>query len=139
MKASRTRLVLAGLLWAAVYNLLWGAAWFTFMRREWHDAAAALGRPNPFGGAEVWLVMAALSLPIGIAILAYAAGHALSPAQAALRASLLIWVLMTMGMTGWGLSDSYSARVLALDSMVNFIAMLAAALAGVWMLRRSSH
>jgi hypothetical protein len=78
-----TRVVAGGVLWAAVYNLLWGAAWFAFMRRQWHNAAAALGRPNPFASSEVWLVMVALSLPIGIAVLWHAAGRAPAAAPAA--------------------------------------------------------
>jgi hypothetical protein len=36
-----------GLLWALVYNLVWGVAWFTLMRREWLNAVAAIDGSLP--------------------------------------------------------------------------------------------
>lgn len=130
------RLVASGALWAVVYNFVWGAAWFAFMRREWQDAPAALGRGMPWP-AEVWFIMAVLSLPIGVAIMAYAASRAPSVARVAVYAAVAVWVLMTMGMAGWGWSESYSLRILILDSIVNLVAMVAAALAGAWSLRQA--
>jgi hypothetical protein len=43
-----------------------------------------------------------------------------------------VWVLMTMGMARWGWQDSLSMRVIALDSIVNLVGMVAASLAGGW-------
>jgi len=130
------RVVASGALWMVVYNLLWGAAWFRFMEREWREAAAAIGRPQPFG-AEVWFVMIALSLPMGVAIMAYTAGRPRSAQKSGLKATLALWVLMTMGMAGWGWQESLSVRVIALDSIVNLAAMAAASLAGVWSQREA--
>ena len=116
-----------------VYILVWGVAWFAFMRTEWLQAMAALNRPLPWV-FESWVLWLALSLPIGIPIMAYVASRARSaPApRTALHASLALWVLMTMGMAGWGWQDSLSIRIIALDSIVNLVAMVAASLAGAW-------
>src|SRR5437868_14983802 len=96
------RVFAGGLLWTAVYNLVWGAAWFAFMRNEWLGAMAAINRPLPFT-ADIWIFWIALTLPIGIAIMAYAAGPAQSghTAKAALYPSAALWLLMTLGMAGW--------------------------------------
>jgi len=132
------RVVAGGALWTVVYNFVWGAAWFAFMRREWLDAMAAIERPMPFT-AEVWFLMVVLSLPIGVAIMAYAAGRARSATatKTAVYASLPLWLLMTLGMAGWGWQDSISMRVIALDSIVNLVALVAASLAGGWSQREA--
>ncbi|MDP9268260.1 MAG: hypothetical protein M3P27_08045 [Acidobacteriota bacterium] len=82
--------------------------------------------------AEVWFVWVVLSLPIGVAIMAYSAGRAHSAPKAAVYAAVALWALMTMGMAGWGWQESLSIRVIALDSIVNLVGMLAASLAGGW-------
>ena len=133
---NRRRAVASGALWTVVYNFLWGAAWFAFMRREWTEAATAIGRPMPWT-AEVWFVMVVLSRPIGVAIMAYSANRKPFVARAAVYASLPLWLLMTLGMVFWGRQDSYSLRVIALDSTVNLAAMVAAALAGDWSQREA--
>src|SRR3989304_5179437 len=56
------RVVASGALWTMVYNFVWGAAWFAFMRREWIDAMAAIERPMPFT-AGGWFLVVVLSLP----------------------------------------------------------------------------
>ena len=60
-----------------VYNLVWGVAWFVFMRKEWRDAFAAIKRPLLFT-ADIWIFWMVLTLPIGVAIVAYAANPARS-------------------------------------------------------------
>jgi len=112
-----------GVLWAVVYNLLWVAAWFAFMRKEWLDAVAA-SSPLPLT-PEVWFLWAALTLPIGAAIMAYAETQVRSTPKA-LYATILLWLLMTIGLAGWGRQRSLSMRVIALDSAVNLVAMVAA-------------
>lgn len=114
-----------------VYNFVWGVAWFAFMRREWLDAVAAIRKPMPWT-AEVWFLMVVLSLPIGVAIMAYSAGRSRSAPKAAVYAAVALWLLMTMGMAGWGWQESLSMRVIALDSTVNLVGMVAASLAGGW-------
>ena len=127
------RVFAGGTLWAVVYNFVWGVAWFAFMRREWLDAMAAIKRPLPLNPA-VWDFWVALTLPIGVAAMAYVASRARSaPApKTALYAGLALWVLMTMGMAGWGWQESIPVRVIAMDCSVNLVAMVAASLAGGW-------
>jgi hypothetical protein len=76
-RLSWMRVTAVGALWAVVYNLVWGVAWFVFMRREWRDAFAAINRPLLFT-SDIWIFWMALTLPIGVAIVAYAANPARS-------------------------------------------------------------
>lgn len=125
------RIIAAGSLWTVVYNLLWGAAWFAFMRDEWARAMAAIGRPVPFT-AEVWFVWVVLTLPIGIAIMAYAAQHA-HRQRRAIAAAAAVWLILTAGnVIAFSFQMSVANRVIALDSFVNLVAMIVAASAGAW-------
>ncbi len=137
---SRSRVLAGGVLWAAVYNLVWGGAWFAFMRREWLDAMAAIKQPLPWT-PQFWVVWLVLTLPIGVATMAYVASRARSAPvpKAALAAGLAVWVLMTMGMAGWGWQESLSIRVIAIDSTVNLVGVVAASLAGEWSQRARLH
>lgn len=114
-----------------VYHFVWAAAWFAFMRREWEEAMAAVGRSSPWT-AEVWFLWVVLSLPIGVAIMAYAAGRAHSAQKAAVSGAAAVWLLMTLGMAVHGWQESLSPRVIALDSCVNLVGMMAASFAGGW-------
>jgi len=86
----RARVVAGGALWALLYNLVWAVAWFAFMREEWRTAVAAIGRPMPWT-AEVWIVWGILTLPLGAAIVAYAAGPTRSALKGSLHACLAAW------------------------------------------------
>ncbi len=132
-RVSWMRVIAGGALWAAVYNLVWGVAWFLFMRREWRDAFAAIKRPLLFA-ADVWILWIALTLPIGAAIVAYAANPArsVSRPKAAIYAALPLWLLMTVGMAIWARQESLSIRIITLDSIVNLVAMVPASLASTW-------
>jgi hypothetical protein len=127
------RVFAGGALWVVIYNLVWGAAWFAFMRREWLDAMAAIRQPLPFT-PQVWVAWVALTLPIGIATMAYVASrrYFVAAPKAALCAGLALWALMTIGMAGWGWQESLSMRVIAMDSTVNLAGLVAASLAGGW-------
>jgi hypothetical protein len=127
----RRRVVASGSLWTMVYNVLWGIAWFAFMHTEWTAAAAAAKRPMPFT-AEAWFAAVVMSIPIGIAIMAHSRGRGRSAAKAAVAATLLVWILMTVGMFVWGIQSSFPLRTLVLDSTVNLFAMGVAALVGAW-------
>jgi len=89
--------------------------------------------------AEVWIVWGIFTLPIGGAIVAYAA----SQPRSALKSSLLVggatWILLTVGMAISCIQESFSKRVIAMDSGVNLIAMLAASVAGARSLRSGSR
>lgn len=128
-RQTRTRLLLRGVLWAAVYNGIWGIAWFSFMRREWQTAFAAVGQPLAWT-AEVWLVWIVITLPLGVAIALYADGSTFR-LQASMKSALAIFVVFALGMTVWGLTKSLSLRVLALDALVNAVAIAVASLAAV--------
>jgi len=133
-RVSWLRVIAGGALWAAVYNLVWGVAWFLFMRREWRDAFRAIHRPLLLT-ADVWIIWISLTLPIGAVIVAYAASPArtVSVPEAALYAGITSWLVMTVGMATWGWLDSLSIRIIVLDSIVNLVAMvLPAPFAGMW-------
>lgn len=121
--------IIGGALWAGVYNLVWGMAWFVFMRREWRDAFAAIKRPLLFT-ADIWIFWIALTLPIGVAIVAYAANptRSVSAPKATVYAGVTLWVVMTAGMATWSWQNSLSIRTIALDSLVNLVAMMVPAL-----------
>lgn len=131
------RVVASGVLWAVVYDLVWGIAWFAFMRREWLDAVAAIKQPLPWT-PDFWFVWAAVNLPIGVAIMAYVASRARSASalKAAVYAGVVMWLLMTLWMVGWSWQQSLSLRVIVLDSTVNLVGLVAASLAGGWSVRR---
>jgi hypothetical protein len=112
-----------------VYNLVWAIAWFGFMRSEWERACADIGKSMPWT-AEVWILWVVLTFPMGVAVIAYAATRGRSVPIAAAHAALPIWLLMTAGMAGYGWQDGFSMRVIALDSFVNLVGMVAASMSG---------
>jgi hypothetical protein len=116
--------------WALVYNLVWGIAWFLFMRQEWAEAVAAIGRTSPWT-AEVWFFWVVLTVPMGVAIMAYASGRARA-SSAAVVAGAAVWLLLTVSMGAYSLSQSLPVRVIISDSVVNLAGMIAASLAGAW-------
>ncbi len=136
MNLNWPRVVASGALWMAVYNLIWGVAWFAFMRREWLDAMAAIRRPMPWT-AEIWFLWVALTLPIGVAVMAYTASRARPGLKTTVYAAVGLWLMMTMGMIGMGWQWSLSVRVIALDSTVNLVGLVAASLAGGWSQREA--
>ena len=124
-RLSWMRVIAGGVLWAAVYNLVWGVAWFVFMRREWRDAFAAINRPLLFT-ADTWIFWIALTLPVGVAIVAYAANplRSVSAPKATVYAGMTLWLVMTVGMATWSWQDSLSIRIIALDAIVNLVAVM---------------
>jgi len=128
-RLSWMRAIAGGALWAAVYNLVWGLAWFVFMRREWREAFAAINRPLLFT-VDIWIFWIALTFPIGVAIAAYAANPArsVSALKATAYAGITLWLVMTVGMAAWSWQNSLSIRIIALDAVVNLVAMIVPAL-----------
>ena len=125
-------------MWTLVYNFVWGVAWFVFMRQEWEEAVAAIGRTSPWT-AEVWFLWVLLTVPMGVAIMAYASSRAPSIYMAAASAAAAVWLLLTLAMGAYSLSQSLSIRVIAWDSFVNLVGVLAASLAGAWSQREVAH
>ena len=128
------RVVASGALWATVYNFIWGVAWFAFMRSEWVEAMSTVGRESPWV-AEVWFLWASLTVAIGVAIMAYAAGHPSAAPKMAVYAALGLWLPMALAMGLWAWQESLPMRVIAADSVVNLAGMVAASLAGGWSVR----
>lgn len=125
-----TRILARGVLWAVVYNLLWAVAWRALMRNEWDAAAAAIGQPSP-GFPQVWWIWTVITVPIGVAIIAYAVSR-----SQALRAAAVggagAWIVLALGVTINFSQQGYPARVLILDAIVNLVAMETASLVGAW-------
>ena len=65
-----------------------------------------------------------------MAIVAYAAdpARAVSAPKATVYAGMTLWLIMTVGMAVWSWQDSLSIRIVALDSIVNLVALMAPAL-----------
>ena len=137
-RANWRRVVASGALWTLVYNLVWGMAWFAFMRQEWEGAVAALGRPLPWT-AEVWFLWVVMTVPIGIAIMLHTASRTRSAYRVAVSAASVVWLLLTLPMAAYSLSQSLSIRVIALDSSVNLVGLIAASFAGTWSHGRNAH
>jgi len=130
MKSWR-RLIANGAVWTLVYNLIWGVAWFAFMRGEWERGTAAIHHEMPFT-AEVWFLMVVLSVPMGIAIMAYTRDRPEAARRAAVSAALVLWLVFTVPMFIHAMQQSLPMRVIVLDSGVNLIAVIAASLAAAW-------
>ena len=62
-------------------------------------------------------------------------GRSISAAKAAFYAGTALWLVMTLGMTGW--ARSFSARIIVLDATVNLIALMVASLAIGWSQRKA--
>lgn len=125
------RLVASGAVWTLAYNLIWGVAWFAFMRREWQVAVTAIGHPMPWT-AGVWFLWGVLTVPLGIALMAYSASRAPRETAAAVTAAVAIWLVLALSMAAYSMSQALSIRVIVLDASVNLAAMSIAALAGAW-------
>lgn len=128
-------MLVSGVVWAVVYNLVWGLAWFAFMRQEW-AAAAGSGSSMPWN--TIWIVWCMLSILLGVACMAYVRNR-IAGARAGVRATLAaagaVWVPLTAGMVIWAWQVSVSLRVASLDSIVNLVALLAGSFAGLWVQR----
>jgi hypothetical protein len=125
----RSRLVIGGLAWAGVYNGLWALAWAGGMRRAWTEAARAIGREAPFPAA-VWAIWVAATVPIGIAVVAYAIRDGRLVRHAIIAASG-VWLLIAGGTTIAFLSDGLSGSIVAADAATNLVAIGGATLVGV--------
>src|SRR5262245_34502973 len=110
------RVIVSGVVWALVYNLVWGVAWFTFMRRTW--VAATTSAPMPWD--VIWIVWSLLSILLGVSCMAYVRNHPTAAARGGVRASIIaagaVWVPLTLGMVTWAGQAGIASRVAWLDS-----------------------
>lgn len=102
-KINWSRVVLGGVLWVVVFNVLWIAAWFLFLRSEWMSVYAALGHPWPQGieTLALWLLLTFVGGVL--TIWAYAAirpQYGPGP-QTAAGVGVVLWVLSGLGPTVW--------------------------------------
>jgi hypothetical protein len=120
------RVLAAGTMWAAAYNLMWGLAWILFMRRAWTEAAAVAGQSMPWT-PQFWWIWIPMTLPFGFAVGAYVLSRP-SPRtirRDAVAASLVVWVPGTIGMA---FGAALTPGIIVIDSIVNLVAVFAASL-----------
>ena len=115
------RIVVAGFVWAAAYNLTWAVAWRIGMREEWQNAAETIRQPLPWTPA-VWQVWGIGTLALGMAIATYVAQSAPTRWNVAAAAGI-VWLLLSVGMTVTAVQQGYAIRVVLLDAGVNLIAI----------------
>jgi len=72
----------------------------------------------------LWVV---LTLPIGVAVMAFIADQPRA-CRSAIAAAAAIWLLFSLGMLVNGVRAGLSLRVQLLDSLVNLVAFVAASL-----------
>jgi len=97
-RLSWMRVIAGGAFWAAVYNLVWGAAWFVFMRREWRNAFADQASVAFYRGYPDLLDRADLTDRRGDrGVRGKSYGFRLSRKSTAI-AWLTLWLTMTVGM-----------------------------------------
>ena len=101
------------------------------MRREWLDAVAAINRPMPWT-PQTWAVWAVLTRH-RIRCQSNGFGTGLQGCADCQRGDV---GADDHGMAVWGWHESLAMRVLAADSSVNLVAVVAASLVGEWSLRR---
>jgi len=132
--SGRLRTFFSGVAWALAYNLLWGLAWFTFMRREWLVATAATGS---LPWEVIWVVWLVLSIALGVAVMAFI-GQRSAPTlgwSVAVVGALTVWLPLTVGLAVVAWKASLPARITVLDSLVNLVALVVASLTGQWVER----
>ena len=77
-----------------------------------------------------------LSIGLGIGSSAYIRGRRW---PAPLAAAVVVWIPLTLGMGAWRAQTSLSLRVAVLDSVVNLVALLGAALTAGWVYRAAER
>jgi len=123
-----------GVAWAVVYNLLWGLAWVTFMRREWLSATAGAGS---LPWEVIWVVWLVLSIALGVAVMAFIGQRPTSTLGwlVAVVGALTVWLPLTLGMAVVAWRSSLPVWIAVLDSLVNLVALVLASLTGQWLKR----
>lgn len=134
-KINRGRVVLGGVLWVVMFNVIWMSGWYFALENGWMSALAALGRPWPqtLGTLVLWL---SLTFALGIfAIWFYAAvrpRYGPGPQTAAL-VGVAIWLISGIGPTVWYAHILQLPTGLVVSSMaVELIADVVATILGAW-------
>ena len=145
VKINWSRVVLGGVLWVVVFNVLWFSAWILFLKSEWMSAVAALGRtfPETPGGLALWLL-----LTFGVGILVtwlYATlsrttfqgrkilvGFGPGPRTAA-GVGFLLWLISGLGPTLWWAHILSLPMAMVVNTLaVGLVVDVVATVAGAW-------
>ena len=129
------RVLLGGLVWWVVYNVLGAAAWFLFNQSEWQAAFHALGRSFPTDvGFHVFFIVATLVTGIFMIWFYAAIRPRYGPGpRTAMCAALALWLVgMALPMVAWCLALLFPPRLTVLTLATNLVAMVVATLVGAW-------
>lgn len=135
-KINWPRVMLGGLLWAVVYNVIMAACWFLFLKAAWLPAFQAAG--HPFEETPEFIgTYLVLTLLAGIfALWLYAAirpRYGPGPKTAAC-AGAAVWVIGVLLPTVlWNLLMHLPTQLIATDMGVSLVAVVKSTLAGAWL------
>lgn len=130
------RVVVGGVLWFVVFNVLWAAFWFLFLRSAWVSAfEAATKRPwleTPQWRA-LWLILTLLAGVLYIWL--YAAirlRYGPGPRTAAV-AGVVVWLIGSLFPTlVWGFQLQLPLGLIAEGAVGGLVAVVVATLVGAW-------
>ena len=145
VKINWGRVVLGGVVWVVVFNVLWFSAWILFLKSGWLSEVAALGRtfPETPAGLALWLLLtfgggilviwlyAALSRTVfqGRKILV---GFGPGPRTAA-GVGFLFWLISGLAPTLWWAHIlSLPTELVANSVVVGLVADVVATVVGAW-------
>jgi hypothetical protein len=132
-KINWQRVMLGGLLWAVVYNVIMAACWFLFLKAAWLPALQAAGHPfeETLEFISTYLV---LTLLAGIfALWLYAAirpRYGPGPKTAACAGAAVWTIGVLLPTLSWNLLIHLPTQLIATNVGVNLVAMVAATLVG---------
>lgn len=148
VKLNWGRVVLGGVLFFVVFNVLWFSAWIVFLRSEWMSAVAALGRtfPRTLGGLALWLVLTFVGGIFAIWLYATVSrafsgtvprrrilvGYGPGPKTAA-GVGVLLWLISGLGPTLWWAHIlSLPTGLVASTLVVALVVDVVATVVGAW-------
>lgn len=141
-KLNWSRVVLGGLMWFVVFNVIWLAAWELFLGNEWKSAFSAMGRTmqDSLGGLALWFL---LTFFLGIIVIwLYAAirphpQYGPGPKTAA-SVAVVVWLISGLGPTVWFAHLFLLPAGLIAGSMaVELIAEVVATISGAWLYKEN--
>ena len=134
------RILLGGLLWALVHNLLLAASYYLFLKREWTAALEASGRPL---GTE-WFILFFLPLTVLVGIFALLLYAAIRPRygpgpKTAVGAGVALWLILSLLPTiAWWRLLLFPARLLIALMAATLVMIVVATVVGAWPYKEKS-
>ena len=130
------RVVVGGLLWFVVFNVLWIVALILYLGPEVQAAFRALGvqyRPTP-AFALVWFVLTFVGGVIGVWLYASVRPRYGPGPKTAAIVGVAFWLIGNfIPMMFFGAMGLFSAQFVAIDTVTALVAMVLATLAGAWL------